>query len=124
MSVATKASMVGPVIMATAGKAYRAGVNIAFGTDAAVYPHGQNAHEFELMVKAGMPPLFAIQAATTHAAELLRKSRDLGSIAAGKYADIVAVHGDPLQDIAIMQKVDFVMKAGTVYRQGGHEVRP
>jgi imidazolonepropionase-like amidohydrolase len=122
--VAAKARQVGPIIQQTAGRAYRAGVKIAFGTDAAVYPHGQNAKEFAYMVGAGIPAAYALQAATTHAAELLRKSRDLGSIAAGKYADIVAVHGDPLQDIAIMQKVDFVMKAGTVYRQGGHEVRP
>lgn len=122
--VAAKAKQVGPIIQQTAGRAYRAGVKIAFGTDAAVYPHGQNAKEFAYMVGAGIPAAYALQAATTHAAELLRKSRDLGSIAAGKYADIVAVHGDPLQDIAIMQKVDFVMKAGTVYRQGGHEVRP
>lgn len=122
--VARKALEVGPIIMNTAGKAYRAGVKIAFGTDAAVYPHGQNAKEFAYMVEAGIPPAYALQAATTHAAELLKKSKDLGSIAAGKYADIIAVHGDPLQDIAIMQKVDFVMKAGTVYRQAGHEVRP
>jgi imidazolonepropionase-like amidohydrolase len=76
------------------------------------------------MVEAGIPAAYALQAATTHAAELLHKSKDLGSIEAGKYADIVAVQGDPLQDIAIMQKVDFVMKAGTVYRDAGHEVRP
>jgi len=122
--IAAKARQVGPIIQQTAGRAYRAGVRIAFGTDAAVYPHGQNAKEFAYMVGAGIPAAYALQAATTHAAELLRKSRDLGSIAVGKYADIVAVHGDPLQDIAIMQKVDFVMKAGTVYRLGGHEVRP
>jgi len=122
--IAAKARQVGPIIQQTAGRAYRAGVRIAFGTDAAVYPHGQNAKEFAYMVGAGIPAAYALQAATTHAAELLHKSRDLGSIAVGKYADIVAVHGDPLQDIAIMQKVDFVMKAGTVYRLGGHEVRP
>ncbi|MFT3898313.1 MAG: amidohydrolase family protein [Thermomonas sp.] len=122
--VARKAMEVGPIIMDTAGKAYRAGVKIAFGTDAAVYPHGQNAKEFAYMVQAGIPPAYALQAATTHAAELLRKSKDLGSVEAGKYADIVAVHGDPLRDIAVMQKVDFVMKAGTVYREAGREVRP
>ena len=122
--VASKAKQVGPIIQATAAKAYKAGVKIAFGTDAAVYPHGQNAREFAYMVDAGIPPAYALQAATTHAAELLKKSRDLGSVDAGKYADIIAVHGDPLQDIAIMQKVDFVMKAGTVYREGGRETHP
>ena len=122
--VAAKAKQVGPIIQQTAGRAYRAGVKIAFGTDAAVYPHGENAKEFAYMVEAGIPPTYALQAATTHAAELLKKSRDLGSVEAGKYADIIAVHGDPLQDIAVMQKVDFVMKAGTVYRERGHEVAP
>ena len=122
--VAAKARQVGPIIQQTAGRAYRAGVKIAFGTDAAVYPHGENAKEFAYMVEAGIPPTYALQAATTHAAELLKKSRDLGSVEAGKYADIIAVHGDPLQDIAIMQKVDFVMKAGTVYREGGRETHP
>ena len=65
--VAAKAAAIGPLIIGTAGRAYKAGVKIAFGTDAGVYPHGENAHEFELMVQAGMPPLFAIQAATVHA---------------------------------------------------------
>ena len=122
--IAAKASMVGPVILATAGKAYRAGVNIAFGTDAAVYPHGQNAHEFELMVKAGMPPLYAIQAATTHAAQLLKHDKDLGSIEAGKYADVVAVPGNPLDDISLMKHVTFVMKAGAVYKRDGAPAYP
>jgi imidazolonepropionase-like amidohydrolase len=122
--VAAKARRVGPIIQQTAGRAYRAGVRIAFGTDAAVYPHGENAREFVYMVEAGIPPAYALQAATTHAAELLHQQADLGSVAAGKYADIVAVHGDPLQDIAVMQTVDFVMKAGTVYRRNGSEVRP
>jgi imidazolonepropionase-like amidohydrolase len=122
--IAAKARQVGPIIQRTAGRAYRAGVKIAFGTDAAVYPHGQNAKEFAYMVDAGIPPAYALQAATTHAAELLKQSKDLGSVEAGKYADIIAVHGDPLQDITIMQKVDFVMKAGTVYRRDGREARP
>jgi imidazolonepropionase-like amidohydrolase len=122
--VAAKARRVGPIIQQTAGRAYRAGVKIAFGTDAAVYPHGENAREFVYMVEAGIPPAYALQAATTHAAELLHQQADLCSVAAGKYADIVAVHGDPLQDIAVMQTVDFVMKAGTVYRRNGSEVRP
>lgn len=115
--VARKALEVGPKIMATAGKAYKAGVKIAFGTDAGVYPHGENAQEFVYMVQAGIPPMYAIQAATTHAATLLKHSDDFGSISAGKYADVVAVPGNPLDDIALMKKVDFVMKAGTVYKQ-------
>jgi imidazolonepropionase-like amidohydrolase len=117
--VAAKARQVGPLIQATAGRAYKAGVKIAFGTDAAVYPHGQNAREFEYMVQAGMPPMYVLQAATTHAAELLKKSKDLGSVEAGKLADVVAVEGDPLADITRMQKVGFVMKDGVVYKEGG-----
>ncbi len=119
VQVAAKAKLVGPIIQATAGKAYRAGVKIAFGTDAAVYPHGQNAKEFEYMVQAGIPPLVAIQAATTHAAQLLHHDKEFGSISAGKYADIVAVQGDPLADIALLEDVRFVMKAGVVYKREG-----
>ena len=117
--VAEKAKMVGPIIQATAGKAYKAGVKIAFGTDAAVYPHGQNAKEFKYMVDAGMPAMFVIQAATTHAAQLLKHDKDIGSVSAGKYADVVAVKGNPLDDITLMQHVDFVMKEGKVYKLNG-----
>ena len=120
--IAAKAKQVGPLIQATAGRAYRAGVKIAFGTDSAVYPHGGNAREFVYMVEAGIPPLYALQAATTHAAELLKKSKDLGSIEPGKLADVVAVKGNPLEDIALMQQVDFVMKDGVVYKTGGKAV--
>ena len=120
--VARKAMEVGPKIMATAGKAYKAGVKIAFGTDAGVYPHGENAQEFVYMVQAGMPPMFTIQAATMHAAQLLKHDKDLGSVTAGKYADLVAVPGNPLEDISLMKQMDFVMKAGTVYKQGGKPV--
>jgi imidazolonepropionase-like amidohydrolase len=122
--VAEKAKMVGPIIQATAGKAYKAGVKIAFGTDAAVYPHGQNAKEFKYMVDAGMPPMFVIQAATTHAAQLLKRDKDLGSVSAGKYADVVAVKGNPLDDITLMQHVDFVMKEGKVYKMNGQAQSP
>ena len=118
--VAVKAKQVGPIIQGTAGKAYKAGVKIAFGTDAGVYPHGMNAKEFVYMVEAGMPPMFAIQAATTHAAQLLRHDKEIGSVAAGKYADVVAVAGNPLDDVSILQKVAFVMKAGKVYKRDGH----
>ena len=120
--VAAKALAVGPVILGTAGRAYKAGVKIAFGTDAGVYPHGQNAHEFELMVQAGMPPLYTLQAATTHAAELLKHDKDLGSLSAGKLADVVAVPGNPVQDISLMKRVSFVMKEGVVYKRDGKAV--
>jgi len=117
--IAAKAKKVGPIIQVTAGKAYKAGVKIAFGTDASVYPHGLNAREFKYMVDAGMPPLFAIQAATTHAALLLKHEGDIGSISAGRYADIVAVPGNPLDDITLLQHVQFVMKEGQVYKGEG-----
>ena len=113
--VAAKAAAIGPLIQATAGRAYKAHVKIAFGTDAAVYPHGENAHEFELMVGAGMPPMFVIQAATVNAAALLRQ-KDLGSISTGKIADVVAVPGNPIDDISLMKRVSFVMKDGVVYK--------
>ncbi len=124
--VAAKAAAIGPVILGTAGRAYRAGVKIAFGTDAGVYPHGENAHEFELMVKAGIPPLYAIQAATTHAAQLLKHEKDFGSLTAGKFADVVAVTGNPLDNISLLKQVDFVMKEGAVYKRDGKalEVNP
>jgi imidazolonepropionase-like amidohydrolase len=124
--VAAKAAAIGPLILGTAGRAYRAGVKIAFGTDAGVYPHGENAREFELMVQAGMPPLFAIQSATTHAAELLKHDKDLGSLTAGKLADVVAVAGNPLDDISLLKQVSFVMKEGVVYKRDGKalEVNP
>jgi imidazolonepropionase-like amidohydrolase len=114
--VAAKAQAIGPLIQATAGRAYKAHVKIAFGTDAAVYPHGENAHEFELMVGAGMPTMYVIQTATVNAAQLLRRDKDLGSIAAGKIADVVAVPGNPIDDISVMKRVSFVMKDGVVYK--------
>ena len=114
--VAAKALAIGPLIQATAGRAYKALVKIAFGTDAAVYPHGQNAHEFELMVGAGMPPMFTLQAATINAATLLRHEKQLGTLSAGKFADVVAVPGNPIEDISLMKKVSFVMKEGVIYK--------
>ena len=120
--VAAKAAAIGPLILGTAGRAYKAGVKIAFGTDAGVYPHGENAHEFELMVQAGMPSMFTLQAATTHAAELLKHDKDIGSVTAGKFADLVAVPGNPVEDISQMKKVSFVMKEGVVYKSDGKAV--
>jgi imidazolonepropionase-like amidohydrolase len=122
--VAAKAAAIGPLIHATAARAYKAHVKIAFGTDAAVYPHGQNAHEFELMVGAGMPPMFTIQAATISAAQLLRHEQDLGTVAAGKIADVVAVPGNPIDDISLMTRVSFVMKDGVVYKLNSSPVEP
>ena len=114
--VAAKAAAIGPSLQATAGRAYKAHVKIAFGTDAAVYPHGQNAHEFELMVEAGMPPMFTLQAATINAAQLLKHDKELGTVAVGKTADVVAVPGNPIEDISVMKRVSFVMKDGVVYK--------
>ncbi|MBO9662203.1 amidohydrolase family protein [Dokdonella sp.] len=112
----------GNLMQASAGRAYKAGVKVAFGSDEGACPHGENAREFVYMVEAGMPPAYALQAATTHAAELLKKSADLGTLEAGKFADVVAVPGDPLQDIAVMRKVAFVMKGGRVYERDGKPV--
>jgi len=89
-----------------------------------VYPHGQNAHEFELMVQAGMPPMYTIQAATINAAQLLKRDKDLGTLAAGKFADVVAVPGDPIADISLMKRVSFVMKDGVVYKLNSAPVEP
>jgi imidazolonepropionase-like amidohydrolase len=114
--VAAKALAIGPLIQATAGRAYKAHVKIAFGTDAGVYPHGENAHEFELMVEAGMPPMFVLQAATISAAQLLKRDKDMGSVTQGKYADVVAIDGNPLDNISLMKNVSFVMKEGVVYK--------
>ena len=98
-------------------KAVKAGVKIAFGSDAGVYPHGWNGEQFFHMVKWGQTPMEAIKAATVNAADLLGWSEKVGSISIGKFADIVAVDGDPLKDISEMEKVKFVMKGGVVYKK-------
>jgi imidazolonepropionase-like amidohydrolase len=116
-TVQPKAVAIGPQLQASFGRAYKAGVKVAFGTDAGVYRHGQNAKEFQYMTEAGMPPLEAIRAATLNAAELLGQTINLGSLEAGKFADLVAVEGDPLQDITTLQRIRFVMKQGVVYKQ-------
>lgn len=114
--VTPKALSVGPKIQATFAKAYKAGVKIAFGTDAGVYKHGKNYIEFQYMVEGGMPALETIRCATIHAADLLGVMDRLGSIEKGKLADIVAVDGDPIADIQAMGKVKFIMKDGVVYK--------
>jgi len=98
------------------GKAFAAGVKVAFGTDAAVYPHGLNAGEFHVYVQLGMTPLASIQTATINAADLLGPKFQVGSLEPGKYADVVAVDGDPTKDDTILEHVKFVMKGGTVYK--------
>ena len=115
-SSAAKALEVGPITIKNLTGAYKAGVKIAFGTDQGQAPHGTNAKEFALMVKAGMPPMEAIQAATKSAAELIGDARDVGSIQAGRFADIVAVSDDPLSDITALERVGFVMKGGAVVK--------
>ena len=116
-SVAAKAMLVGPAMTATFQRAYHAGVKIALGTDQGVAPHGENAREFIYMVEAGMKPMDAIKSATLEGAKLIGIEKELGTLEAGKIADIVAVPGDPLTDIKVMTNVTFVMKAGTVYKQ-------
>lgn len=117
--VEAKARQIGPLIQNAFGRAYRGGVKIAFGTDAGVFPHGQNAKEFEYMVEAGMPAIEAILSATRNAADLLGQSENIGSLKAGRYADLVAVKGDPTSNIKLLQNVSFVMKAGHVYKKDG-----
>lgn len=115
--VVPKALETGPQIQKTFAKAYKAGVKIAFGTDAGVYKHGMNWLEFGYMIEAGMTPMDAIKSATISAADLLGEKDKLGSIEVGKLADIVAVDGDPLKDPKAFGKVVFVMKDGIVYKQ-------
>ncbi len=114
--VRPKAAAIGPVILKTFAKAHAAGVKIAFGTDSGVSPHGDNAREFELMVAAGMTPMQAIQSATLEASKLLKVDDRLGTLEATKIADIIAVKGDPIDNISLMKKVAFVMKEGQVFK--------
>lgn len=114
--VRPKALAIGARIQQTFAAAYRAGVAIAFGTDAGVFPHGDNAREFELMVQAGMPMREALRAATLTAARVLGMEREIGSIAPGKSADLIAVAGDPIADPAVMRRVVMVMKQGRIER--------
>lgn len=115
--VAAKAIEIGGQMKGNFGKAYRAGVKIGFGTDAGVFPHGYNAKEFQLMVEAGMPMLECLKAATMVNASLLDMQDQIGSIAKGKLADIIAVPGDPIADPKLMMNVSFVMKDGMIFKQ-------
>ena len=112
-----KALEAGPKMLDMARRAHAGGVRIAFGTDSGVSAHGDNAQEFALLVRAGLTPLEAIQAATVGAAEHLKISNEAGRLAAGMPADLIAVSGDPLSDVTELQRVRFVMKAGQVFRQ-------
>lgn len=98
-------------------KAHRAGARIAFGTDAAIFPHGDNARQFAVMVRYGMAPLDAVRTATLNAAELMGWTGKAGVIAPGAWADLVAVAGDPLRDVSELERVAFVMKGGVVYKR-------
>jgi imidazolonepropionase-like amidohydrolase len=120
--IAQKALEIAPRMQASFKMAVDAGVRIALGTDAGVFAHGTNGHEFTLMVRYGMTPAQAIRAGTLAAAELLGLEREVGSIAAARRADIVAVRGDPLADITLLERVDFVMKDGVVFKQDGRVV--
>lgn len=111
-----KGRAVMPAARKNIAHAFASGVKVAFGTDAAVYPHGLNAREFAVMVKLGLSPLQSIQSATINAADLLGWSDKIGAVESGKWADIIAVDGDPLQDVTTLEKVKFVMKSGEVVK--------
>ena len=114
--IVPKAREIGPQILGTFERAWKRGVKIAFGTDAGVFPHGENAREFEFMVQAGMPAMDVIQSATKVASEVLGLQDSIGTVEPGKLADLVAVQGDPLRDISVMHQVVMVMKEGTRHR--------
>jgi imidazolonepropionase-like amidohydrolase len=114
--VIEKVAMIIPAAKVNVARAYKEGVKVALGTDAGVYPHGLNGGEFWSMVQLGLTPVQSLQAGTVNAADLMGWSDKIGAIEAGKFADIVAVNGDPLSDITLLQHVDFVMKGGVVYK--------
>ena len=115
-SMLKKGQEVMPAARKNIAHAFASGVKVGFGTDAAVYPHGLNAHEFAVMVKLGLTPLQAIQAATVNDADLLGWSDKIGVLEPGHYADIIAVDGDPLADVTTLERVKFVMKGGVIYK--------
>ncbi len=114
--VAPKAAEIGPQIQETFRKAYKRGVKMAFGTDAGVFPHGENAKEFGYMVEAGMPPMEAIKSATVTNAGILGMSDKIGTLEVGKFADIIGSDENPIQNIKTLEKISFVMKEGVVYK--------
>ncbi len=114
--VMEKAAIIIPAAKQNMAKAFRSGVRVALGTDAGVYPHGENGGEFWAMVELGLAPVKALQAGTVNAAELMDWSDRIGSIAQGKFADIVAVKGNPVANVRLLQHVEFVMKDGMVYK--------
>ena len=118
-----KAESVLPFARESHRKAIASGVKIAFGTDAAVFPHGENAREFSSYVRLGMTPLAALRTATVNAADLLGKT-DRGSIAVGKLADLVALQGNPIEDITATERVQFVMLSGRVMKEPGRAPLP
>ena len=120
-SSAAKALEIAPHLKQNLAAAYKAGVMVAFGTDQGLVPHGENGKEFGLMVEAGMTPNDAIAAATRNAADLIGASGDIGAVAPGHFADIIAVSGDPLSDVRQLEHVGFVMKGGVVYRRDNHD---
>jgi imidazolonepropionase-like amidohydrolase len=111
-----KAKVVIPAARQNIGRAFQEGVKVAFGTDAAVYPHGQNAGEFAVMVKLGLTPLQSIQAATVNAADLIGWQEQVGTVEPGRFADLIAVNGDPLAAVHLLEDVRFVMKGGEVIK--------
>jgi imidazolonepropionase-like amidohydrolase len=115
--VVPKAREIGPQIQDMFGRAYKRGVGIAFGTDAGVFKHGENAREFVYMTEAGMPAMEAIQSATITAAKILKMENEIGQIAEGFYADIIAVDEDPTENIETLKDVNFVMKEGKIYKK-------
>jgi imidazolonepropionase-like amidohydrolase len=108
--------MIGRKQRETFRAAQKAGVKMLFGTDGGVYPNGDNAKQFATMVAWGMTPMQAVQAATVTAAEALGRSQDVGAIAVGRYGDLIAVAGDPLANVGLLQSVSFVMKGGVVVK--------
>ncbi|MCU1220970.1 MAG: Pro-Hyp dipeptidase [Candidatus Angelobacter sp.] len=113
-----KEKMVGRLQRENFERAVKGGARMAFGTDAGVYPHGDNAKQFFYMVKFGLTPAQAIRTATSNAADLIGRAKDVGTLEAGKFADVIAVTGDPLQDVRALENVGFVMKGGVVVKDG------
>jgi imidazolonepropionase-like amidohydrolase len=114
--VQEKAPIIIPAAKENMSRAFRAGVKVALGSDSGVYPHGENGGEFWAMVRLGMAPVDALRAGTLNAAELMGWDDRVGTIEPGKYADLAAVAGNPLEDITWMQRAGFVMKGGVVYK--------